>query len=92
MKEAIPEVELTERVIEDIKVRTCFVTTLERSKKLGTDDAPAPPPSVKYPGLKTIEIPGYVRERSYELLWERDADNLSIPTMVLDAILKVFII
>ncbi|CAD6228134.1 GSCOCG00006369001-RA-CDS [Cotesia congregata] len=88
MKEAIPEVELTERVIEDIKVRTCFVTTLERSKKLGTDDAPAPPPSVKYPGLKTIEIPGYVRERSYELLWERDADNLSIPTMILDAILK----
>ncbi|XP_044581477.1 actin-related protein 10, partial [Cotesia glomerata] len=82
MKEAIPEVELTERVIEDIKVRTCFVTTLERSKKLSADDAPAPPPSVKYPGLKTIEIPGYVRERSYELLWERDADNLSIPTMV----------
>ncbi|XP_057328804.1 actin-related protein 10 [Microplitis mediator] len=92
MKEAIPEVELTEQIIEDIKVRTCFVTTLERAKKLGADDAPAPPPAVKYPGIKTIEIPGYVRERSYELLWERDADNLSISTMILDAILKCSIV
>ncbi|XP_008561149.1 actin-related protein 10 [Microplitis demolitor] len=92
MKEAIPDVELTEQIIEDIKVRTCFVTTLERAKKLGADDAPAPPPAVKYPGIKTIEIPGYVRERSYELLWERDADNLSISTMILDAILKCSIV
>lgn len=89
MKQAIPDLELDDRVIEDIKVRTCFVTTMERSKRLGTENSPIPPPAVKYPGIKTINIPGVVRENAYELFWERDADNLCIPTMILDAIIKV---
>ena len=62
---------------------------MERSKKLGTAEAPTPPPDVKYPGIKTFNIPGKVREKAFELLWERDNDNLSIPTMILDAIVKV---
>ncbi|XP_012284801.1 actin-related protein 10 [Orussus abietinus] len=88
LKTKVPDVDITEKLIEDIKVRTCFVTTLERSNKLETDDFPAPPPSVKYPGRKSFEIPGYIREKSFEVLWERDNDNLSIPTMILDAIVK----
>ncbi|XP_015587445.1 actin-related protein 10 [Cephus cinctus] len=88
LTDSIPNLRIPEKTVEDIKVRTCFVTTLERSAKLGTDDAPSPPPAVKYPGLKTIEIPGYVRERAFEVLWERDNDNLSISTMILDAIVK----
>lgn len=88
LKETNPHANITEKIIEDIKVRTCFVTTLERSAKLGMDNAPPPPPSVKYPGVKTMNIPGEVREKSYEMLWERDNDNLSIPTMILDALLK----
>jgi len=75
--------------VEDIKVRTCFVTTLERSAKLGTEDAPSPPPDVTYPGVKRILIPGEIREKAFEILWERDNDNLSLPTMILDAIIKV---
>lgn len=85
----MPDYDLTEEIIEDIKVRTCFVTTLERSKKLGTEDAPAPPPAVKYPSIKSVTILGEIREKAYEVLWERDNDNLSIPTMILDAIVKV---
>ncbi|XP_046624515.1 actin-related protein 10 [Neodiprion virginianus] len=77
-----------EKTIEDIKVRTCFVTTIERSLKLQTDEPPIAPPSVKYPGVKTITVPGSVREKAFELLWERDNDNLSVPTMILDAIVK----
>lgn len=62
---------------------------MERSSKLGTAHAPKPPPAVKYPGIKSINIPGEVREKAFEVLWERDNDNLSIPTMILDAIIQV---
>ncbi|XP_063978040.1 actin-related protein 10 [Diachasmimorpha longicaudata] len=87
-KESLPDVEFDEELLEDIKVRTCFVTTLERSKKLDSDEPPVPPPSVKYPGLKTFTVPGHIREKAFELLWERDNDNLSIPTMILDSLVK----
>lgn len=76
-------------MLEDIKVRTCFTTTLKRSTKLGTKDAPTSPPDVMYPGVKGILIPGEIREKAFEILWERDNDNLSLPTMILDAIVKV---
>lgn len=88
LKETSPNANITEKLIEDIKVRTCFVTTLERSVKLGTAEALNSPPSVKYSAVKNINIPGEVREKAFEALWERDNDNLSIPTMILDAILK----
>ena len=88
LKEIYPNVNITEKHVEDIKVRTCFVTTMERSSKLGTAHAPKSPPAVKYPGIKSINIPGEVREKAFEVLWERDNDNLSIPTMILDAIIQ----
>lgn len=81
--------DLSEKMLEDIKVRTCFVTTLERSAKLGMENAPTSPPDVTYPGVKRIVIPGEIREKAFEILWERDNDNLSLPTMILDAIAKV---
>lgn len=65
---------------------------MERSVKLRDENGLSPPPAVKYPGVKTFEIPGFVREKAYEVLWERDNDNLSIPTMILDAIIKVSLI
>lgn len=89
LKELHSNVDVTENLVEDIKVRTCFVTTLERSTRFGTPEASDSPPSVKYPGVKSINIPGEVREKAFEALWERDNDNLSIPTMILDAILQV---
>ncbi|XP_043529251.1 actin-related protein 10 [Frieseomelitta varia] len=88
LREIYPNVDITEKLVEDIKVRTCFVTTLERSAKLGTADAPKPPPAIKYPGVKSINIPGEIREEAFEVLWERDNDNLSIPTMILNAIIQ----
>lgn len=88
LKELNPNVEIAEKLAEEIKVRTCFVTSLDRSVKLGTAQAPDPPHAVKYPGVKSINVPGEIREKAFEMLWERDNDNLSIPTMILDAILK----
>lgn len=90
LKSTTLNADITEKLVEDIKVRTCFVTTLERSAKLGTAEAPNPPPAVMYPGVKNIVIPGEVREKAFEALWERDNDNLSIPTMILDAIIQVY--
>jgi len=84
--------DLSENTVEDIKVRTCFVTTLERSAKLGTENALTPSPDVTYPGIKRIVIPGEIREKAFEVLWERDNDNLSLSTMILDAIVKVKLI
>lgn len=83
------DIDLSEKVLEDIKIRTCFVTTLERSTKLGTKDAPTPPPDVMYPGVQRLLITGEIREKAFEILWERDNDNLSLSTMILDAIVKV---
>lgn len=83
------DIDLPEKMLEDIKVRTCFVTTLERSEKLGTEDAPTHPPDVIYPGVKRLVISGEIREKAFEILWERDNDNLSLSTMILDAIIKV---
>ncbi|KAG7207174.1 hypothetical protein KM043_008863 [Ampulex compressa] len=88
LKAFYPDVDIPEKTIEDIKVRTCFATTLERSSKLETENPPTSPPAVTYYGIKNIVIPGEVREKVYEVLWERDNDNLSIPTMILDAIVR----
>lgn len=88
LRAALPDADLTEKIIEDIKVRTCFVTTLERSEAMKTEHPPIPPPDVTYPGVKTLRIPGTIREDAYQILWERDNDNLSISTMILDAITK----
>ncbi|XP_011859097.1 PREDICTED: actin-related protein 10-like, partial [Vollenhovia emeryi] len=88
-RDAASSLDLSEKMLEDIKVRMCFVTTLERAAKLGTEAAPTPPPDVTYPGVRRLLIPGEIREKAFEVLWERDNDNLSLPTMILDAIVKV---
>ncbi|XP_069684349.1 actin-related protein 10 [Periplaneta americana] len=73
--------------IEDIKVRTCFVTKLDRATKLDEVD---PPPDVLYRegGSDTFTVPGKVREAAYEVLFEQDNDQISVATMILDAIVK----
>jgi hypothetical protein len=45
----------------------------------------------RYPidGDHTIEVPGSVRESCQEVLFERDLDQMSLPNMILDAIVKV---
>lgn len=85
---------LSDEVIEDIKVRTCFVTTFERAQKFrgerGSDDAPLEPcPNVEYPveGGPIITIPGRLRETVFEVLFPHDNERNGLPYMCLDAIL-----
>ncbi|XP_031638358.1 actin-related protein 10 [Contarinia nasturtii] len=79
---------LTDDIIEEIKVRTCFVTTYERSQKYKNNEEVSPPPDVSYPiqGKETITIPGKLRETAYEVLFPEDNDRLGLPYIILDAI------
>lgn len=80
---------LTPDVIEDIKVRTCFVTTHERALNYRNDKPPTPPPAVDYPieGKRVVKLPGTLRETAFEVLFPEDNDRLGLPYIVLDAIL-----
>jgi len=82
---------LPDTVIEDIKVRTSFVTKQERGVLYWENKLPNPPvPDVSYPidGDHTIKVPGPVREACHEVLFERDNDQMSLPNMILDALVK----
>ncbi|XP_071834197.1 actin-related protein 10-like [Apostichopus japonicus] len=88
---------LPDHVIEDIKVRTCFVTNLERAKSiqqsnLQNDDTkwPPPPSSVDYPldGGSKLLISGKVREVACEVLFEQDREEKSVSTTILDSIIQ----
>jgi hypothetical protein len=70
-----------------VSVRTCFVTSLTRATQLEAVD---PPPDVVYRegGSEVVNIPGKVREAVYEVLFEQDNDQISVSTMILDAIIK----
>lgn len=79
---------LSDEIIEEIKVRTCFVTTHERALKYRSNEEIAPPPSVEYPihGDQIITIPGKLRETAYEVLFPDDNDRLGLPFIILDAV------
>jgi actin-related protein 10 len=81
---------LTSEVLEDIKVRTCFVTKLERAKVINSTNDLPPPPGVEYPlgGSKLMTIDGKIRETACEVLFEQDADEVSVATLILDSLLK----
>lgn len=83
---------LSDEVVEDIKVRTCFVTTLERAAGFRDDDTAAlrACPDVDYPvlgGGQVITVPGRLRETAFEVLFQHDNERTGLPYLVLDAIL-----
>lgn len=75
-----------------ILVRCCFVTTNDRAEELYKPNSQIIAcPEVKYPfeGSKKLTVPGRIRETTFEIFFEEDGDNHCLPTMILDAILKV---
>ncbi|KAL4237873.1 Actin-related protein 10 [Mactra antiquata] len=89
---------LTEEILEDIKVRCCFTTKWDRAKKIhdvtlyGADisNLPSPPPSVHYPldGGSILVIDGTIREQVCEVMFEQDNEQVSVTTLLLDAIIQ----
>ncbi|XP_017772679.1 PREDICTED: actin-related protein 10 [Nicrophorus vespilloides] len=85
-------VDINENVLEDIKVRCCFVTTKTRAQSWNeTKPTITPCPDVEYPynGKSSLKISGKLRETVYELLYVEDNDHQCLSTMILDAILNV---
>ncbi|XP_014257338.1 actin-related protein 10 [Cimex lectularius] len=81
---------LPESVIEDIKVRGCFATTYERGEMFRDGVTPKQPPCLDYRlgGNQVLKVPGWVRESAFEVIFEKDNDQSSLPNLILDAILK----
>lgn len=81
---------LCDRVIEDIKVRTCFVTKHSRAQSFKNNETLQPCPDVDYPvdGYDVIKVPGLLREIAFEVLFPQDNDHLGLPFIILDSILK----
>ena len=95
-------VDLNEEVIEDIKIRLCFVTDLLRGhqiQQIRTDASSVSGlssflkksvPSATYPlnGDIILRVDGQTRESACEMLFEQDNDRMSVSTMVLDSLLQ----
>uniref|UniRef100_W5MZ30 Actin-related protein 10 n=2 Tax=Lepisosteus oculatus TaxID=7918 RepID=W5MZ30_LEPOC len=89
---------IPEEIVEDIKVRTCFVSDLQRGLKIqdtrfnleGTAERPSPPPDVDYPldGEKILHIKGSIRDAVIETMFEQDNEEKSVATLVLDSLIK----
>jgi len=96
------EEKITPKVIEDIKVRLCFVTELERGHQIQQirRDASSvsglssflkksvPAASYTLDGDTLLQVDGETRESVCEVLFEQDNDRTSVATMILDALLS----
>uniref|UniRef100_A0A0N5A890 Actin-related protein 10 n=1 Tax=Syphacia muris TaxID=451379 RepID=A0A0N5A890_9BILA len=89
------------RTIEDIVVRCCFVTTLERARKLVSKEATGTGVvscgadciddvvEVRLPfGNEILIVPGCVRELTAEILFEYNPDDKSLPQLILDCVYR----
>lgn len=81
--------ELPQKVLEDIKVQTCFV-----GPKISVPENETRPPSmvhsVDYPldGGKLLRVEGQIREQAYDGLFDGDEEEKSVATLLLDAIIN----
>ncbi|KAH8354229.1 hypothetical protein KR084_004074 [Drosophila pseudotakahashii] len=92
VESGVKEKLLTESVLEDIKVRTCFVTTMERAqvRANGGQEQPTPAPAVDYivsDNDAIIQVPGELRETVYEIMFEPSNERDSLPHLILRSIL-----
>ena len=81
----------SDKILEDIQVRCCFVTT--RARKENSKENPETiqyPPQVYYPldGNKTLVIEGKVRELSAEVLFDPDEDLATLASVMLQSIVE----
>ncbi|CAH0402309.1 unnamed protein product [Chilo suppressalis] len=84
------ELHLPDHIIEDIKVKACFVGPRERALQWLEDKGPTPAKSVQYPlsGRAPITVSGRSRELAAEPLFTRDNELASLPDIVLQCIIQ----
>lgn len=97
----VDNVDLPESLLEDVKVRACFVSNIQRANRLwrrqekGSDEAPLEdgyveasfscPLGNKF-GNQNVYIPSRIRETAVEDLFTGDEDNITLQTLMLDAL------
>ncbi|XP_053553295.1 LOW QUALITY PROTEIN: actin-related protein 10 [Bombina bombina] len=89
---------VSEDVVEDVKVRLCFVSDLQRGLNIqaakfnidGNAERPIPPPDVDYPldGQNILHVNGSIRDSVVELLFEQDNEEQSVATLILDSLVQ----
>lgn len=84
------ELHIPDHIIEDIKVKSCFVTKRERAEQWSTDKPPQPAKSIQYPvpGRAAITVSGRTRELAAEPLFARDNELASLPDIILQCIIQ----
>jgi len=87
---------LSPEVIEDVRVRSCFVAPMARAQKfnhLESLDPKLKSFQVEMSGNEFQNFDGVVRELASEVWFQNeDLDGISIPMMILDAIAGVSLI
>ncbi|KAH8853562.1 Actin-related protein 10 [Schistosoma japonicum] len=92
---------VSEHIIEDIKVRTCFISPRNRAIQwkawVDSVDSSAPKPSLyqetfvfsldKLGNSRPIQIPSDIRELTVECLFSGDNDQITITTLILQSIM-----
>ncbi|CAG9535307.1 unnamed protein product [Cercopithifilaria johnstoni] len=84
-----------EHILEDIVVRFCFATKMDRGKMIQASEynpeceIPKAPCDVRLPfGKEILVVPGLVREWTAEAIFEESDDIKSLPQLVLDAVYR----
>ncbi|KAL3993687.1 Actin family protein [Acanthocheilonema viteae] len=85
----------SEQILEDIVVRFCFATKMDRGKMIQASEydaereIPKAPCDVRLPfGEEILVVPGLVREWTAEAIFEESDDIKSLPRLVLDAVYR----
>lgn len=102
--ELSPKPALKEKVLEDIKLRCCFVTPMQRSRAYADECARAGVEHDAYGKVNfklaadcdyplennlILHIPGYVRELTCDVLFTNRVDEtLTLPHLILDTLVK----
>ncbi|CAF0835584.1 unnamed protein product [Adineta steineri] len=83
-------IKLPEDILEDIKVRCCFISPFDRAQIFTKNKSLKYTSSIDYPfNTDTIiHIPGIIREFACEILFEQNIDGKSIVTLLLDTLLQ----
>jgi actin-related protein 10 len=84
---------LSESVIEDIKVRTCFIPSFSRGQdlikaRIENRNPENVPKDVLYSleGRKALNIPGILRESSAQVLFEPQGNESTVSSLIMDVI------
>lgn len=99
--EATPALDLSEATLEDIKLRCCFVSTLERSREFWTEIQSldklaestdfsfkfAPDCDYNLHDNIVLHVPGYIREMGLDILFVDNIDsNQTIPHLLVNTL------